>query len=53
MSASNHRALMAYEPSDYGAFMARTPLDLRCTHDLPGLGMSAQTAGSAQHDEPS
>jgi hypothetical protein len=29
----------------------RTP-HLRRTHDLPGLGLSAQTSSSAQHNEP-
>jgi hypothetical protein len=38
-------------PSDRGAFMARAP-DLRRSHNLPGLGFSAQTFGRAQHDEP-
>ena len=39
------------EPSDCGAFMARAP-DLRRTHNLPGLGHSAQTFGRAEHDKP-
>jgi hypothetical protein len=32
--------------------MTRTPLDLRRSHDLSGLGQSVQAAGRAQHDEP-
>jgi hypothetical protein len=32
--------------------MAHMLLNLWHTHDLSGLGLSAQTTGRAQHDEP-
>jgi hypothetical protein len=43
---------MATKPSECGTFMARASLDLWRTHDLPGLDLSAQTSGRAQHDKP-
>jgi hypothetical protein len=36
-------------PSNFGAFMV--PARLWRTHDLSGIGLSAQTADNAQHDE--
>jgi hypothetical protein len=64
--ASVHLPLMTYEPSDCDTLIAYKPLELwriynprapstydaLMSHDLLGLGLSAQTAGRAQHDEP-
>jgi hypothetical protein len=54
---------MTYELSGCKALMTYEALELRCmygprisgqrrTYDLSGLGLSAQAAGRAQHDEP-
>jgi hypothetical protein len=40
------------QPPVCDVFMARTHLGLRRTHDLSGLGLSAQTTGRAQHNDP-
>jgi hypothetical protein len=47
----DHRALTIYKHIDCGIFMAHAPHDQQRTHDLPGLGLSAQTSVRAQHDK--
>lgn len=46
------RALMTYEPLGLWCIYGPHAPSLRRTHDQSVLGLSAQTAGSAQYDKP-
>jgi hypothetical protein len=43
---------MTHEPLGLWRIYGSRTHDLRRTHDLLGLGLSAQTSGRAQHGEP-
>lgn len=52
MSPSDHRVLITYEALGLRRNYGPHTLDLLRTHALPRLGLSAQTSGKAQHEEP-